>query len=214
MAKAANKLGARREGTGIFVLVLMMAALFGAWLLVGFKPRAKLQVAQEDAALAALKSLLELERNHRTEHGHFTDVEGLLEAGLEGVALSREDDAGGAYLAGSGYRIDILLPYKREAGPRVRVARPSAQRPDGELARHHVVLVARPLEPGHSGFRTYALDESDLVWVCEGVSDANILASNPLPDTHLSSTRLADQSGRLWHRLDLLVPYGVPDEKK
>ena len=115
-----------------------------------------------------------------------------------------------------GYRFDVCLPDRRQPAPPVvqLVTQADAGQVHRELRAQHFVIVARPLEPGASGYRAFYLDESGHVWIHDGVSDEETSKRNPLPPLHLTSAEGKDPSGRSWVRLDKLVPRGAHEWKK
>ncbi|MGE0191914.1 MAG: hypothetical protein AB7T63_07700 [Planctomycetota bacterium] len=198
----------RRERTWPFVLVLLGTLAYAAWLLRGHAAEGRAQSSREDAAHEALVALRDAELERRAALGRFATLAELASESRLPSGLGVTDDEGEPHVLVPGYRLDVLLPWRLEGGRLVRVARPARHAPDPELAARHMMVVARPLRPARDGYRTYATDESGLVWVSEGVSDDVTAARNPLPDAHLSTSAIADTSGRVWHRLDRLVPFG------
>jgi hypothetical protein len=201
----------RREGALPFVLVLIAVGAFTVSLLFGHRDTARRQVRQEDGALAALGALREAERAHHGATGRYVDVDELARAGRLPPGGTLAGGSEDPHIALPGYRIDVLLPVRLEAGRLVRIARPVRRAPDATLATRHMTLVARPIRPPEDGYRTYTTDETGATWVAEGVSDDITTQRNPLPDAHLSTSELADGSGRVWHRLERLVPFGDAD---
>ncbi|MCB9825567.1 MAG: hypothetical protein H6806_11465 [Planctomycetes bacterium] len=198
----------RRERTLPFVLVLLAVVAYATWLLRGHAAEGRALASREDRARDALVLVREAQLARRDAVGSFgtwadLEREAHLPAGM--TLLDAHDDA---HVVVDGYRLDVLLPWRLEAGRLVRVARPTRHDPDPELSTRHVLLVARPLQPGKDGYRTYATDETGVVWIAEGVSDDITAARNLLPDAHLSTSAIADTSGRVWHRLDKMVPFG------
>ncbi|MEZ6008537.1 MAG: hypothetical protein R3F05_12335 [Planctomycetota bacterium] len=198
----------RRERTLPFVLVLLAVVAYATWLLRGHAAEGRAQASREDGARDALVLVREAQLARREAVGRFAtwaelEREARLPPGLTLVGAPEDP-----HTLVEGYRLDVLLPWRLEAGRLVRVARPTRHDPDPELATRHVLLVARPQQPGKDGYRTYATDESGVVWIAEGVSDDITAARNLLPDAHLSTSALADTSGRVWHRLDRMVPFG------
>lgn len=203
--------GRRRERTLPFVIVLLAVFAYATWLLRGHAAEGRAEAAREDAARDAVVLLREAQIARRDAVGSFATWAELAREARLPTGVELVDTADDPHAVVDGYRLDILLPWRLEAGRLVRVARPLRHDPDPELATRHVLLVARPLRPGTDGYRTYATDESGIVWIAEGVSDDITAARNVLPDAHLSTSALADTSGRVWHRLDTMVPFGEQD---
>ncbi len=198
----------RREGIALFVLILLAAGAYGASLLDGDSGAARAMVRREDGARDSLLALLKAEEAHRAKSGRFGEWSDLLASNDAPPGFEVVGAPGDPHVERDGYRIDILLPVRMEAGQLVRVGLPVRRRPDPDLVRRHVTLVARPLVPARDGYRIYATDEAGFVWISEGVSDETTARRNPLPDAHLSTSSISDTSGCIWIRSDQLVPFG------
>jgi hypothetical protein len=186
-----------RAGLWRLVLALLAAAVVGS--LVAARREAAALVVREEAALSAARRVLEAERVHRERRGRYGGLSELGQDGLLGADLRVEAD--GSVLA-EGYRLDVLLPTGKDALGEVLLAPHGAVAHDPLLAARHVAVVARPVEPGRSGWRTYYLDETGRVYVSEGVCDAESALENHLPRVRVTGPHLPVQPGPVWRPLD------------
>ncbi|MFV1959869.1 MAG: hypothetical protein ACC662_10700, partial [Planctomycetota bacterium] len=101
--------------------------------------------------------------------------------------------------------IDVLLPHGRLGASGVALTPRGIGRPPPELSlcRQHMAVVARPLEPGVTGWRMWYLDERGEVYLNEGVVDQVGARRNELPERQIThSEPLQSGSPLLWQRLD------------
>jgi len=187
----------RHERAGLW-WGLLLALVTGVLLVLEQQRRQGAEhVAREDAALAAVKSLIAAEQTHRASAGRFAWLEEL------GATLPVATKAGPQGLEGRspGYRLDVLLPSGRGAGGEILlVTRGGAT--DPLLAARHLAVVARPLVPGESGWRIFYADETGRVFVQEGAIDAEGSRENLLPRARLERPRSANEPGAVWRLLD------------
>ncbi len=207
-ARAARRaLGKRRERAWPYLVVVAAAAAAIVWPLVRESRRAHAMIEREHEALAALDRVAAAEESLREATGRYGWVEDLERSGRLGGLRVAGPDAG-RYVASPGYRVDVLLPWGRLGGRGIGlVPRGGAHPPDDDLSTSHFAVVARPLEPGTSGWRAFYMDEEAVLFLNEGVTDADSAALNPLPETKVHASQPM-QSGRalLWQRADEAVP--------
>ena len=60
---------------------------------------------------------------------------------------------------------------------------------------------SRPERPGKDGYRIWYVDEQDVPFLCEGVSDMDGLAENALPPFRVTRPPAQSEPGVLWRRL-------------
>jgi hypothetical protein len=170
----------------------------------GHGEAARERVAREDQALEVLRRVAEAERRHRDRHGRHASLDDLVRGGVLDAALL----AGGpddVHVASPGYRIDVLLPTARIEPEVVAIARPGEAAPDPELCREHFAAVARPTEPGRSGYRSWYLDERGDLFLNEGVLDKAGLRLNDLPRYLVRRSEIAGSSSpMLWQQVSTL----------
>ena len=183
------------------LLILGCVAAF-VWALHTGRETARGQARREDQALAMLHTIAEAQHSHHKQSGRYNWLDSL------SLSVPIQTDEKGSYFEHADYRFDALLPAKRQVSAAVQLATQSAKSEHRELRAQHFVLIARPVQPGISGYRTFYLDETNFVWVNEGVSDEETLHRNPLPIAHLLTSDGKDFSGRVWTRMDMLVPRG------
>jgi hypothetical protein len=190
VAAASPTSSSRRDRAALWLILLglLVTAVVASLALV--RRGAAAMVVQEDAALAGLRALLAAQVEYRERSGRY--------GWLDEVAPLLE---GGAPVT-PGYRIDVLLPRRRDALGHVELAEQARAPYDPLLAARHVALVARPLEPGRSGWRTFYLDETARVYVSEGVFDWQSATSNALPRTRVEGPHLPQHPGPVWRPLD------------
>jgi hypothetical protein len=158
-------------------------------------------VDREDLSRAALLQVRDRELALHEAAGRYGTVRELAEAGLLSDLDVAEGD-GGAWVRTDGYRIDVLLPHAR-LGPGVVGITPdgSGTPIDPDLATRHFAVVARPVEPGVTGFRMWYVDERGDLYLNEGVIDDASAARNDLPTTQvLGSASLDTASFLLWQK--------------
>jgi hypothetical protein len=182
----------RRDRAGLWLVVLALLVGGALAVLAHVRRDAREMVAHEDAALAALHALLAAETRHRETSGRYGWLDEVTPL-LPGGAAAAE---------APGYRIDVLLPGGRDALGHVELVERSRAAHDPLLAARHVALVARPLEPGRSGWRTFYLDETARVYVSEGVFDWQSASLNALPRVRVEGPQLPSQPGPVWRPLD------------
>ncbi len=182
-------------------LILGLSLATVLWITFGDQDRARAIVAREDAALANLQRVLVAQRAFHETNERYGWIEDLQEAGLLAVPPSSKVD-GQTILDSPGYRIDVLLPKHRGADGNVRLGLRDQDAANTRLSAKYFAVVARPTEPGLSGYRVYYVDESGIVLVSDGVSDEQTRVRNPLPLAHLTSNRGPDPSGTSWYELD------------
>lgn len=192
----------RREWLLVPSLLIVGCVAAFAWALHDGRETARRQSEREDQAQAMLRTLEQAQRTHHEQSGRYTWLDEL------SLPVTRQTDETGAYFEHADYRFDVLLPAKRQMSATVQLATQGAKSEHRELRTKHFVLIARPIDPGISGYRTFYVDETGFVWVNEGVSDEETLHRNPLPVLHLDTSEGKDLSGRVWTRLDTLVPRG------
>ena len=195
----------RQRREWVFVPLLLVGACVAAFAYALHRGRevAQAHVAREDTAVSALRAIAQAQARHHESESRY--------AWLDDLALTHSvhtDDVGPHVLV-DGYRIDALLPAQRQTSPAVEVISKTQGKAHRDLRGKYFVLVARPADPGKTGYRAFYLDEGGLVWINEGVSDEETLRRNPLPRTHLATSEGKDPSGRVWTRQDKLVPRGT-----
>lgn len=199
----------RREHTLFFSLVILAAAFFIVAPLLKERGLAVAKVSNEDAALGAVFAIAEAERLYLEAHGRYGWIGDLVRDDLlRGYEVIEED--GRRYVLTPGYRTDLLLPHGREGAEGIAIAPrgPGQPPPHPELVARHMSVVARPLEPGVTGWRTWYLDERGDVFLNEGVVDVAGAMVNRLPTAQVLRTQSL-VSGRplLWQRLETLGDY-------
>lgn len=158
-------------------------------------------VERERGALAVARRLAEAERLYLEREGRYGSVAEVGAAGLlGGISVISASDANHA--VSPGYRLDVLLPSGQALGPLLPLALPERSPPDPELARRHFAIVARPLNPGVSGYRSWYLDEAGLLLVSEGISDEEGLLQNPLPQFRVARPSEGKEPGPVWRSVD------------
>lgn len=197
----------RRERALVPLLLVAACAAVFSYALHAGRDVARAHVAREDVAVQTLRAVAQVQARQLEATGRYAWLDELdLPHAIE------EDDVGPHFFL-SGYRFDALLPAQRQTTPAVRVLGKAQGTPHRELRTKHFVLVARPADPGRTGYRSFYVDETDLVWINEGVSDEETLRRNPLPVAHLATSDGKDLSGRVWTRQDKLVPRGSHEWK-
>ena len=86
------------------------------------------------------------------------------------------------------------------------VPRDAHEKPDPKLRTRHVSVVARPLKPGHSGFRMWYVDEQMELYLNEGVVDDVGARINELPAIQVSYSHRLDTARYLLWQLASEVP--------
>lgn len=196
----------RRETLAPFVLALVGVLAVVAGTVAREVGRGRELVGHEDRALAALFRLEAAEAGHHAATGRYAFVEELAASGwLEGMEIA--GPPGERYVRSSGYRLDVLLPHA-EVGPAVLVTprRAGAAEVDPALAMRHHAVVARPLSPGGTGYRTYYIDEGRELFLHEGVVDDAGAASSRLPSSLVrGNVALSAGAPILWQRFSDLL---------
>ncbi len=159
-------------------------------------------VQREDAARAHLLRIVAAQQRHHEQTGRFGTLPELVAAGQLEEYRSRPGQDGVPALRVDGYRIDVLLPERRAAEAQVILVVGSEGELSTDMRKKHHAVVARPIEPAVSGYRTLYADESGGVFVSEGVSDEPSRTTNPLPRVHLSSGTPRSPLGLVWMRWD------------
>ena len=194
----------RREHTAFFVVVLLVAALLIVAPLLRERQAAASKVENENRALSTLFEVAEAEQRYHDTHGRYGWLGDLARDDLVGGLTLVEED-GRRYVATPGYRIDVLLPHGREGAHGIAIAPrgPGRPPPHPDLVGRHVSMVARPLEPGISGWRMWYLDERGEVFLNEGVVDVEGALANRLPLKQVTTSQQL-QSGLplLWQKLE------------
>lgn len=191
----------RVEGTWAW-WALVAVLVVGVLLALGRLRGAGLHMeAQEDAALAAARELLAVQRRHREQAGRFASLEELAAAGRLATPLASRD--GRPALAAGGYTLHVLLPTTLNAAGEVQLALPPAAG-DPLLCAQHVAIVARPREPGVDGYRAWYVDEEGRVFLQEGVSDLDALHEMPYPRVRLPALNTKSGTGAAWQALESL----------
>jgi hypothetical protein len=184
----------RRESIGWAAAILLVCVAAGVLRLRAVQREAAEVVAREDAARRLLERIRDAETVHHERTGTYAWLDD-----LEGIETVRGE--GRAVAATPGYRIDLLLPTERRAGDRLRLAVRGEAEPDLALAKRHFAAVARPTDPGISGFRTWYLDERGDLFHSEGVVDPEALAHGALPEWAVRGEASRDSpSAILWRR--------------
>lgn len=183
----------------VFVVALAAIGLF----LAREHRRARRIVSNEDEAVAVLQRLRAAQVVYRAQAGRYGWLGELEAAGLlEGLEL--HESPAPPHVRLTGYRIDVLLPYGRVGGENLGlVGERDPRAADPRLSEAHFALVARPLEPGRSGWRMFYLDEDDRLFLNEGVVDTDSAMRNELPAAQVKRSQ-PQQSSRpyLWQRAD------------
>ena len=198
-----------------------MASLgVGAFLLVRTTQDARSVIDREERARVAVRALWDAEKafraSRRLDANHngaaeFGALEDLAAAGLLRSALVT--DAEGTYLPGDGYRLEVLLPERLDAGGHRLFARPP-DRPDPRLAEVCFAAMARPAPGGPKALRTFYLDADQRAYVAEGVYDPDRDPSPPPPRVELHDAHEdTSNEGPIWRRAPFPAPDGsVPPE--
>lgn len=194
----------------LLVPLAIVAASVGAfaWALHDGRQIARGHVAREDQAVEMLRTLEAAQRAHHSDAGRFAWFDKL------GLSETLRTDDVGMYIEHAGYRFDALLPAQRQTTTAMQLVSQGGATVHRELRTKHFVLVARPLQPAKTGYRTFYLDDGGMLWINEGVSDEETARRNPLPIAHLGTSDGKDLSGRVWTRKDKLVPRGTRDWKR
>lgn len=192
--------GRRRESLlgSLLVLVAAFACVLG--LLVRVDRSVATVLARERSAHAVAQKVVAAQARLLSARGAYGSLAELGAAGLLDLPLVTVEGATFAVL--NGYRHDVLLPTGPGIGPLIPLGLPDLARPDAELARKHFAVVARPLEPGLSGYRIWYLDEAGRTFVCEGVSDEEGLAANPLPAFLVTRPSDGREPGPVWRSVN------------
>ncbi|MDJ0975100.1 MAG: hypothetical protein QNJ98_11615 [Planctomycetota bacterium] len=190
----------RRERLWLYVAVIAACVVGFGLHATTLEQAAEQIVRHEDAARAHVLRVLAAQERHRERSGRYGTLEELLAAGdLEGYR-ARPGADGVPCLQEDGYRLDVLLPHRRAGEGRVFLTVASVDEVSADLRKKHHAVVARPLVPATSGFRTLYADEAGDVYVSEGASDEPSRATNPLPQVHLSSGTPRSPLGLVWMR--------------
>lgn len=191
----------RREALLLPLAVIALAVGSALWIGRGEDARLGALVTRERAAFQLLRTLAAAEAGYKAREGRFGSVADLGRAGLLPPGATRRDGEA-VWLAADGYRIDVLLPTGPGVGGLVPLGLPGPSRPDPDLAVRHFSAVARPLEPGVSGYRIIYLDEQGRSFVSEGLSDEEGLRENPLPAFRVEKHGDAKGLGIVWRPVD------------
>lgn len=189
-----------RERTWIYILVILACGVGFGWHVVGLEAEVADLVRAEDAAKATVGEVFEAQKRHRTHTGQFGTLAELATGGeLTGVEVVEDEDAAPGFVR-HGYRFELLLPDSKSGEGHLRMIRDLDRegRPSVSLRKHHHMIVARPVEPGQTGFRILYMDEAGDLWVSEGVSDEAQRNVNPLPRAHLATTGAKNPLGLVW----------------
>lgn len=197
----------RRERLGFFLLVILACCIVAGVFVWPDLVGSRGMIEREDAALKTLLRLRALELEHRDATGRFGFVRALEAGGLLGDLEVAETD-GLRWVRTDGYRIEVLLPHARLGPDVVAIAPEGSDEPvDEELATRHFSVVARPIEPGVSGYRIWYVDERGELFLNEGVIDDASCALNALPETQvLGNVTLDTASYLLWQRASEVPP--------
>lgn len=197
----------RRERLGLYLLVVLGCFVFiGVFVWPEFLG-SQAMVRREDAAREVLMGIQARELELRESTGHFGFVRELEEAGLlEGYEVAESD--GVRWVRVEGYRIEVLLPHGRLGPKVVGIAPDGSGKPVHEdLATRHFSVVARPIEPGVTGYRIWYVDERGELFLNEGVIDDTSCERNALPETQvLGNVSLDTASFLLWQRSSEVPP--------
>jgi hypothetical protein len=195
VAAGDRTLPSRRSDRTLVWLLLAAAAVASAAAWAFREGRtARGLVEREDAALAAMDRVAAAEAVHLRERGAYGVLGDLDEAGLlDAVAVARGPD--GAHVRTPGYRLDVLLP-----GKGVALVAPGGV-PETEAARRRYAVVARPVRPGVTGFRSLYRDERGETWATEGAVDPEALRTTALPDRRVLGESGSVAVGGSWHRV-------------
>ena len=197
----------RRERLGLFVVITLACLIVVAGLILPEYGGARRIVAREDAALEALLSVQAAELELHASSGRYGFVRALADAGLLGDLDVTESD-GVAWVRTDGYRVEVLLPHGRLGPGTVGIVPEGSENAvDADLATRHFSVVARPLEPGVSGYRMWYVDQRGEVYLNEGVIDDASAALNDLPTTQvLKNASLDTASFLLWQKASGVPP--------
>ncbi len=186
-----------RIGLPLLVIALAIAATYG-WLNRELVAASKI-VTQEDAAQKVLRVVLDAERRYHERHNTYAWASELVKENLlEGFVLNDEQ----AILVDDVYRIDVLLPYRAASKGAIAITPFGKDVPSDELATTYVALVARPLRPSNSGYRTYYVDQHGTFFVHEGVVDEGALLANRLPPFAIQRDTANAIAMKRWVRVD------------
>ena len=191
----------RRDGAPLFVLLILAAAAVIIVPLWRQRSQAVEMVHNEDAAMVMVDRVHEAEVRFHAREGRYGWVEDLERAGLlEGFEVVRDGDT--FYVASPGYRVDVLLPTARLGSTNVELVVQGGDKPvDFDLASRHVSVVARPVRPMETGWRSYYVDEDDVLYTNEGVADTDGARLNALPKTQVKMSQLLHSSRpMLWQK--------------
>ncbi len=190
----------RRERLLLPLLVALAVGLAVALHLRGVGRRVEGLVLRERRALETARQVLAAESAHLARRGQYAGVAELVATGL--LSLPVGSGAGATWVSVDGYRVDALLPTGPGVGGVLPLGLPGVDRPDPDLARRHVVVVARPERPGTDGLRAWYLDEEGRLFVAEGVSDEEGLLSNALPPVRVLRPTEGREPGLIWRAVD------------
>lgn len=193
---------ALRRRDHVLLPLTVMALCAAAVLLTYARERSRMEavVERERGALAVLRRVAEAETRYRAEHGRFGSLAALRGAGLLPEALVPDGEA--AWLPADSYRVDLLLPTGPGVADLLPLGLPGPTQPHPDLAALHFAAVARPLDPGVSGFRSLYLDETGRIFVSEGVSDEEGLRENALPAFRIEKAGDGKGVGLVWKTVD------------
>ncbi|MHC5009729.1 MAG: hypothetical protein ACYTG6_02135, partial [Planctomycetota bacterium] len=157
----------RREGLGLFLGLIGLCVLVVASQWLEERSHARELVAREDGALTRLEQVIAAQATYRARQGRYGWLEELAVAGLlQGLPVVEEGE--GTHVRADGYRIDVLLPRASLGADVVEIGPSWEGQADLSLARKHFAAVARPLEPGVTGWRSWYLDERGELFLNEG----------------------------------------------
>ncbi len=199
--------GRRSERLGFFFLVILACVAAVAVLIWPTFQAARRIVGREDLARDALLALGKRQIEFHETSGHYGFVGDLAGAGLlEDLEVTETD--GVPWVKMDGYRIDVLLPHARLGPGVVAIAPDGSEKPiDADLATRHFSVVARPLEPGVSGYRMWYVDERGELYLNEGVIDDEGAARNELPIVQVVSNATLDTArALLWQKASEVPP--------
>lgn len=180
-------------------LVLAGAALAAFLLLLRDSRRdARARIDLEQAALEHVRAIVRAQRSFHEARGRYGWLDELGRAGLlDGVRVAPDGS-----LALAGYRIDVLLPYGLSPREIAQLAPKTAGKSNPRLERQHFAVVARPWGRGPTGYRSYYVDESEQLFVNEGVRDVGAGLAMRLPELHLTHGKSYGFRGLRWTPMD------------
>lgn len=184
----------RRDGARLFLVMIVVAAAVILVPLWQQDRHAGEMVRNEDQAVRMIRRVHDAEARFHAREGRYGWIEDLERAGLlEGVRVLREGDV--FYAVSPGYRVDVLLPTARLGGSNVELTPQGGRKAvDFELSAEHFSVVARPLVPVETGWRSYYMDEADVLYTNEGVADNESARQNDLPRTQIKASELLHSS--------------------